>query len=128
MIVKRPMQMSLQIRLAHLMIAVAVCGVVCAIWPHLATPPSPLENVPLVKQGMFQEEVDSLIGEALRFGKGGMYRWTNGYADDRHSADVKFVRGRVVEVWMDGKLISPPESPDDVWADQIAKQLEKDKQ
>jgi hypothetical protein len=126
MMVDQPTRRGVRFGIAQLLGAVAVCGVIFAIVPHLRTPPSPLENLPLVKQGMSQEEVDSLIGGASTFSHGGLYRCTNGYADDRHLAEVEFVRGRVVEVWMDGKLISPPEPPDDVWADKIAEQLEKD--
>jgi hypothetical protein len=84
----------------------------------------PLDNAPLVEQGMTHDEVDRLIDEALTISSGGMYRWTNGYMDDRHSVSVEFFSGRVVEVWLDGQRISPPEPRDEVWKELLAAQAE----
>jgi hypothetical protein len=75
---------------------------------------------------MTQDEVDRLIGEAFTMGAGGMYRWKSRYLDDRHSASVEFVKGRVVEVWLDGQRISPPEPPNGVWKELLAAQAEAD--
>jgi hypothetical protein len=87
MIVERPKHVCLRFRLAHLMITVAVCGVLFAIWPHVETQPSPLENLPQVKLGMSENEVEALIGTsaAVKIGGGGR-RATHQYFDKEHTA------------------------------------------
>jgi hypothetical protein len=103
-------------RLASLFALMTICAAIFAVWRSWATRTLPLDNLPLVKQGMLQHEVDELIGEAAIFDRGGgVYRWTNFYSDGRHSAAVEFVEGRVAEVWLDDRLISPPAPPPNLW-------------
>jgi len=116
--------------LAQLLGSVGVCGVVFAIWPHLKTPPSPLENLPQVKLGMSEAEVESLVGKAecISIG-GGLRRATHHYWDETHSAQVVFWSGEgVTEVQLDGKLISPPLPRNRLWAEVIAVQRRKEEQ
>jgi hypothetical protein len=79
---------------------------------------------------MSESDVESLIGKPMGTAiGGGAQRATHRYFDGEHFAEVVIWVGEgVTEVRLDGKRITPPRPPRQLWANAIAEQLAEGEQ